>query len=672
MLHMGETWSRAINLKLDIKQRRKDLEEALHNIKTPEADIQQQVQRQIWTPACNVKQILRTRHPVGTTAEEKKIVAFLSPVLGAYPVDYSFEDDSLYLDVKMHPDRHVKAFIMLNQCLAAADHQCIQSLPLQHSWVYGHAPMDTIILVHHVLKRPYSPVTAKKPKKTTKKQAVSDDEQAMSDNKQAKSNDEQAPSTDEEYWAEVVDLNLRVFKDHPRHVFNKYITTDGVSLCVVRQTVEKMVAKKVAGEKRKRKKQEQAQQAWMPMAIPAQQAWMPMAIPAQQAWMPTVTPVQQAWMPMAIPAQQPWMPVVTPVPQDWVPVQPVQPVKPVKQQRKKTDCLYIDELSQEQLRGTVGRCVLVDPGRRDLLFAMHEDSTIQNKRVYRYTKCQQRVETKQTKYRKILEHVKKASSMGIAALERTLGAGSCIKPDLDQFKVYLAARAKVASRLTAFYNKTMSHQQDGATMPEVPLHRKLRLSTYIKRQQADQRLFKQLRAKFKPKESDPEPIFILGNWSAPMTRFHEPIRGKGWRTLLKRGGFDVYLIDEYLTSKTCPNCYGRLSNTHDVLNPRPWMRRKRLMVKCHGLLSCQSEECLKFKGKYLGDVKRKLWNRDLAAVLNFRHILQSLRETGTVPIRFQRGQPTKASKPRKARKTTACKTTAGKPGKAPTAPPNPT
>ncbi|KAJ2232662.1 hypothetical protein GGH97_006004 [Coemansia sp. RSA 475] len=311
---------------------------------------------------------------------------------------------------------------------------------------------------------------------------------------------------------------------------------------------------------------------------------------------------------------------------------------------------------------------------------MHEDSTIQKKQVYRYTKCQQRVETKQTKYRKILEHVKKASSAGIAALERTLGAGSCIKPDLNQFKVYLAARAEVAARLTAFYNETMSRQQDGATTPKVPLHRKLRLSTYIKHQQADQRLVKQLRTKFKPKESDPEPIFIMGNWSAPMTRFHEPIRGKGWRTLLKRGGFDVYLIDEYLTSKICPNCYGRLSNTHDVLNPRPWMRRKRLMVKCHGLLSCQSEECLKFKGNYLGDVKRKLWNRDLVGVLNFRHILQSLRETGTVPTRFQRGQPTKASKPgkarkttaRKPRKTTARKTTARKPGKAPTAPPNPT
>ncbi|KAJ2120707.1 hypothetical protein IW147_004846 [Coemansia sp. RSA 720] len=181
------------------------------------------------------------------------------------------------------------------------------------------------------------------------------------------------------------------------------------------------------------------------------------------------------------------------------------------------------------------------------------DSSIAEKKVYRYTKCQQRVETKQTKYRKILQQVKTAE---VVAAERTLSAGSCIKPDLDLYKVYLRARALVAVELTIFYNHTMSRQRDGATTHEVPIHRKLRLSGYIKRQQADQRLVKRLRAKFKPKESDPEPVFIMGNWSAPMTRFHEPIQGKGWRTLLKRSGFDVYLIDEYLTSKTCPNCFG--------------------------------------------------------------------------------------------------------------------
>ncbi|KAJ2542725.1 hypothetical protein GGF49_002675, partial [Coemansia sp. RSA 1853] len=198
-------------------------------------------------------------------------------------------------------------------------------------------------------------------------------------------------------------------------------------------------------------------------------------------------------------------------------------------------------------------CVLVDPGQRDLLFAMREDSSIVEKKVYCYTKCQQCVETKQKKYKKILQQVKTAD---VAAAERTLGAGSYLKPDLDSYKVYLRSRVLVAAKLTWFYNHTMSRQRDGATTREVPLHWKLRLSGYIKRQQADQRLVKRLRAKFKPKESDPEPVFIMGNWSAPMTRFHEPIRGKGWRTLLKHSGFTVYLIDEYSASKTCLNCFG--------------------------------------------------------------------------------------------------------------------
>ncbi|KAJ2472357.1 hypothetical protein IWW56_006162, partial [Coemansia sp. RSA 2131] len=71
----------------------------------------------------------------------------------------------------MHLERHIKAFIMLNKCLAAADHRCIQALPLQQSWVYGHAPMDTQILVHHILKERYSPVTDKWLAVSTKKQA---------------------------------------------------------------------------------------------------------------------------------------------------------------------------------------------------------------------------------------------------------------------------------------------------------------------------------------------------------------------------------------------------------------------------------------------------------------------------------------------------------------------
>ncbi|OAD81455.1 hypothetical protein PHYBLDRAFT_139007 [Phycomyces blakesleeanus NRRL 1555(-)] len=36
------------------------------------------------------------------------------------------------------------------------------------------------------------------------------------------------------------------------------------------------------------------------------------------------------------------------------------------------------------------------------------------------------------------------------------------------------------------------------------------------------------------------------------------------------------------------------------------------------------------------EVIHRLWNRDLAAVLNFRHILNNLRYYGTIPLRFTR------------------------------------
>ncbi|KAJ2503665.1 hypothetical protein GGH96_000005 [Coemansia sp. RSA 1972] len=210
----------------------------------------------------------------------------------------------------------------------------------------------------------------------------------------------------------------------------------------------------------------------------------------------------------------------------------------------------------------------------------------------------------------------------------------------------------------------------------VPLHCKLRLSAYLNQQRADQLLMNRLKKRFSQ-----DAVFILGNWGAPMAKFHEPIRGKGWRTLLKRAGFDVYLIDEYLTSQTCPICEEHISTFHNVKNPRLWMRSKYPMVKCHGLLGCQSQTCMEFfdtygdergylgkkEGEKKGSVNWWLWNRDLAAVLNFKKILFSLQETGTVPSCFQRKttarkrkQPTDAPKPRKTRKTTARKTTARK------------
>ncbi|KAJ2497699.1 hypothetical protein GGH96_004882 [Coemansia sp. RSA 1972] len=183
----------------------------------------------------------------------------------------------------------------------------------------------------------------------------------------------------------------------------------------------------------------------------------------------------------------------------------------------------------------------------------------------------------------------------------------------------------------------MCHQQDGATTPKVPMHHKLKLSAFLNRQRTDQLLINRLKQKFSR-----DAVFVMGNWGASMTRYHELVRGKGWRTLLKCGGFPVYLINKYLTSSLCPTCENPVSTFHYVKNPRPYRRTRRPIVKCHGLVGCPSRTCTQFKGKHLGKVKRRLWNRDLLAVLNFWHILVSLRESGTIPERFQQRQPNEA------------------------------
>ncbi|KAJ2123312.1 hypothetical protein IW147_002682 [Coemansia sp. RSA 720] len=743
MLQFGETWRRAINLKLDSKNKMDKLVERLKSEGRSVEEIQEQRQAQIWSPARHAKQVLCSRWPVATTDKEREIIDFLSPVLKCYPVRHGFKEDSIYLDSKTSPEKHIKAFIMLNKCLVAGGYSCIQALPLRRSWVYAHVPINTVILANHIFKEPYRPVTDKQP--------------AVSAGKPIR-------YTQEGYWERVVDLKMRSFKDHPQHVFTGYVMTDGVSISVIRKNKEKLAAK-VASLKRKREEQAQQEQpaaqrarlvyqpvqpaqpvqppsfqqlSYLQPAMqllyqqpvpsylqpapsfqqPAVQLLYPQAQPLYQQ--PGVQPLyqlsfQSSYQPMVQQEQQPWIQVVQQAQEVWearqrwlsaeqawqeclfaeqawqvlqarlsadqmqppvqLPAQKAKQRRPAQkakqrrpaQPRQQADCAYIDDLPQATLQSTAGRCVLVDPGRRDLLFMMHEESTIEEKRVYRYTRNQQRKETRLTKFKRILEKVKPAE---VTEAERSLGTGSCVKPDLELYKVYLVARERVADTLTRFYNETYTvhptsthqiHKLAPKSEPQsFPLHRKLRLSAYVNRKQADQRLIKKLRDEF-----EPNTVIVIGDWSAPTNRYHEPIRGKSWRTLLKRGGFDVYLIKEYLTSKTCPNCNGRLSNTRKVPNPRPWRRHIQPEVKCHGLLSCQSEKCLESIGKSKGEKEdesegeskgdfKRWWNRDLAAVLNFRHILFSLRETGIAPARFQRGQPTEARKTRKtstARKT---------------------
>ncbi|KAI8054732.1 hypothetical protein BDF21DRAFT_430937, partial [Thamnidium elegans] len=67
----------------------------------------------------------------------------------------------------------------------------------------------------------------------------------------------------------------------------------------------------------------------------------------------------------------------------------------------KEDFQYIKEIPKEELLATKGKTVLIDPGRRDLLYCMHEDSTAKKKKLYRYTRNQKAKELKSAKFRKL-------------------------------------------------------------------------------------------------------------------------------------------------------------------------------------------------------------------------------------------------------------------------------
>ncbi|GAB5587481.1 hypothetical protein Unana1_02381 [Umbelopsis nana] len=45
---------------------------------------------------------------------------------------------------------------------------------------------------------------------------------------------------------------------------------------------------------------------------------------------------------------------------------------------------YIEDLEMEQQQQLIGKCVVIDPGRRDLLYCVHEDSTPEHPMTYRY------------------------------------------------------------------------------------------------------------------------------------------------------------------------------------------------------------------------------------------------------------------------------------------------
>ncbi|KAJ1662283.1 hypothetical protein EV178_006004, partial [Coemansia sp. RSA 1646] len=95
-------------------------------------------------------------------------------------------------------------------------------------------------------------------------------------------------------------------------------------------------------------------------------------------------------------------------------------------EKKSGEFTYIHELSPEQL-ASMKTPIFMDPGRQDIVFGMADESTSEDKALFRYTRSQKAKETRTTRYRKLREKVKNEhpDSNEIKAAEARLAAFSC-------------------------------------------------------------------------------------------------------------------------------------------------------------------------------------------------------------------------------------------------------
>jgi transposase len=251
------------------------------------------------------------------------------------------------------------------------------------------------------------------------------------------------------------------------------------------------------------------------------------------------------------------------------------------------ECLITEEMKTQRIVG-------IDPNKGDIIYC--SDATGES---MRYSVNQRRVETRTGKYRKIIDRDQKTTLIEndktVKQLEAELSQYNSKTCDYNRFVAYLKAKNQLNQQLFSYYQK--------------PLFRKLKLNTYINTQRSEDQLINRFKAKY----GAPSDVLIAfgDHEQKKQMKFHYPTKDKGMRTLFRRHGYVVYLINEHRTSCRCYKCEQPLEEFLKRENPRPWRRLSRPIVKVHGLLRCQTVTC------------RTVYNRDYNACQNMIKIAQS-------------------------------------------------
>ncbi|KAG1565858.1 hypothetical protein G6F50_009677 [Rhizopus delemar] len=116
---------------------------------------------------------------------------------------------------------------------------------------------------------------------------------------------------------------------------------------------------------------------------------------------------------------------------------------------------HIEGLGQADLKSTEGKCVLIDPGRRDLMFCMKETSTVEEKQRLIFTK------NNRSKYSRHFRYLRKHTQpFVVQKAESILSRSESNSVNLKKFIQYIKTRASVKNTLYEYYGNETTKSKE--------------------------------------------------------------------------------------------------------------------------------------------------------------------------------------------------------------------
>lgn len=281
----------------------------------------------------------------------------------------------------------------------------------------------------------------------------------------------------------------------------------------------------------------------------------------------------------------------------------------IKTAKAPNEDVYIDDANG--LMGlTNRRVVTIDPGKSDLIYCNDGEKR------FRYTQNRRRRELKTKKAKQIRESLQ--------------------TPEVQESTAELSARNTKTCDPSHFVSVVRRNNRHAHRHVEHFAHfmyRKLKLNGYINRQRSESRMLNDFEKAFGSRR-DVWIAFGDHEQRGLQMRGIEPTIDTGLRSLFRRNGFELRLIDEHRTSCRCHLC-GRPTETYlTIPNPKPWKRHESKL--CHGLLRCQSPE--RTTDATVETCRgRSGWNRDRVATENMLSAVQAQMRGEGRPKHLRRG-----------------------------------